>query len=58
MTSVKFHPVADAELLEATEWYVERSAIATAAAGFLREIVTHHLRRPSPRRGAKMKTPG
>jgi len=36
MTSVKFHPAADGELLEATEWYVERSA--TAAAGFLREI--------------------
>lgn len=36
MTGVRFHPAADEELLEATEWYLERSA--TAAAGFVREI--------------------
>jgi plasmid stabilization system protein ParE len=36
MTSVRFHPAADEELLEATEWYLERSALA--AAGFVREI--------------------
>jgi toxin ParE1/3/4 len=36
MTSVEFHPAADEELLEATEWYIERSP--TAAAGFVREI--------------------
>jgi len=36
MTAVSFHPAADEELLEATDWYVRRSA--TAAAGFVREI--------------------
>jgi plasmid stabilization system protein ParE len=36
MTVVEFHPAADEELLEATDWYVRRSA--TAAAGFVREI--------------------
>jgi toxin ParE1/3/4 len=36
MAVVRFHPDADAELLEATEWYVNRSA--TAAAGFVHEI--------------------
>ncbi len=36
MTSVRFHPAADEELLEATEWYIERSP--KAAAGFIREI--------------------
>lgn len=36
MVDVSFHPAADDELLEATTWYVERSA--TAAAGFVREI--------------------
>jgi plasmid stabilization system protein ParE len=36
MTGVRFHPAADAELLDATEWYVERSA--AAAAGFVREV--------------------
>ena len=36
MATIRFHPAADEELLDATEWYVERSA--TAAAGFVREI--------------------
>jgi plasmid stabilization system protein ParE len=36
MISVRFHPQADEELLEATEWYVERSV--TAAEGFVRDI--------------------
>ncbi|HET8775458.1 MAG TPA: type II toxin-antitoxin system RelE/ParE family toxin [Thermoanaerobaculia bacterium] len=36
MTGVRFHPDADEELLEATEWYVERSA--TVAEGFVRDI--------------------
>ena len=36
MRTVRFHPAADEELLEATTWYVERSA--TAAANFVREI--------------------
>lgn len=36
MTGVRFHPAADAELLAATEWYVERSA--AAAVGFVREV--------------------
>ena len=36
MTGVRFHPAADADLLEATEWYAERSSFA--ATGFLREI--------------------
>jgi plasmid stabilization system protein ParE len=36
MTSVSFHPAADEELLEATEWYATRSA--AAATGFAREI--------------------
>ena len=36
MTGVSFHPDADQELAEATEWYLERSA--TAAAGFVREV--------------------
>jgi plasmid stabilization system protein ParE len=36
MTSLRFHPAADEELLEATEWYLERSVVA--AAGFIREV--------------------
>jgi toxin ParE1/3/4 len=36
MSSVSFHPEADEELLEATEWYIKRSP--TAAAGFVRDI--------------------
>jgi plasmid stabilization system protein ParE len=36
MTVVSFHPAADDELQDATEWYLARSA--AAAAGFLREI--------------------
>lgn len=36
MNSVRFHPDADEELLEATEWYFERSA--RAAAGLIREV--------------------
>ena len=36
MIDVKFHPAADQELLEATEWYLGRSA--TAATGFVREL--------------------
>jgi plasmid stabilization system protein ParE len=36
MHGVRFHPAADEELLEVTEWYIARSA--TAAAGFVREI--------------------
>ena len=36
MAVVSFHPAADEELLEATDWYLARSA--TAAAGFVREI--------------------
>ena len=36
MHSVELHPAADEELLEATEWYLARSA--AAAAGFVREI--------------------
>jgi plasmid stabilization system protein ParE len=36
VTNLSFHPAADEELLEATEWYLERSA--AAAAGFVREI--------------------
>jgi plasmid stabilization system protein ParE len=36
MANVRFHPAADAELLEATDCYLERSA--SAAAGFVREI--------------------
>jgi len=34
--SLRFHPAADEELLEANEWYLQRSG--TAAAGFVREI--------------------
>ncbi len=46
---VRFHPDADAELLEATEWYLERSV--AAAEGFVREI-EHALARiaEAPRR--------
>lgn len=33
---VRFHPDADVELIDATEWYLERSAVA--AEGFVREI--------------------
>jgi plasmid stabilization system protein ParE len=36
MNTVRFHPTADEELVEATEWYIARSAVA--AAGFVREI--------------------
>lgn len=36
MATISFHPAADEELLEATEWYLRRSA--TAAAGFVRDI--------------------
>jgi toxin ParE1/3/4 len=36
VTNLSFHPAADEELLEATGWYLERSAVA--AAGFVREI--------------------
>jgi plasmid stabilization system protein ParE len=36
MTAVSFHPAADEELLEATDWYVNRSL--AAAEGFVREI--------------------
>ena len=36
MVAVRFHPAADEELLEATEWYLKRSP--TAAAGFVREV--------------------
>lgn len=36
MTVVSFHPAADEELIEATEWYMARSQ--TAAFGFVREI--------------------
>lgn len=36
MAAVSFHPAADEELLEATDWYLARSA--TAAEGFVREI--------------------
>jgi plasmid stabilization system protein ParE len=36
MASVSFHPAADEELTEATEWYGARSQ--TAAVGFVREI--------------------
>ena len=36
MADIRFHPAADDELLEATEWYLKRSA--TAAQGFVREI--------------------
>jgi toxin ParE1/3/4 len=36
MAVVRFHPAADEELLEATDWYMARSA--TAAVGFVREI--------------------
>lgn len=36
MIAVEFHPAADEELVEATEWYARRSA--KAAAGFVREI--------------------
>ncbi len=36
MARVRFHPLADDELLTATQWYVERSP--TAAARFAREI--------------------
>ena len=36
MKRVRFHPLADEELLSATDWYLVRSE--TAAAGFAREI--------------------
>jgi len=36
MTAGSFHPAADAELLEATDWYIRRSV--TAAEGFVRAI--------------------
>jgi plasmid stabilization system protein ParE len=36
MPNLRFHPDADEELLEATEWYLRRSV--SAAAGFVREI--------------------
>jgi plasmid stabilization system protein ParE len=36
MRIVSLHPAAEDELIEATEWYIARSA--TAAAGFVREI--------------------
>jgi toxin ParE1/3/4 len=36
MASLRFHPAARAELLAATEWYLDRSG--TAATGFTREI--------------------
>jgi len=36
MASVRFNPAADEELLEATDWYLQRSA--AAAEGFVREI--------------------
>jgi plasmid stabilization system protein ParE len=36
MAGLRFHPAADEELLEATDWYLERSTVA--AAGFVREI--------------------
>ncbi|HEX7831039.1 MAG TPA: hypothetical protein VF787_15390 [Thermoanaerobaculia bacterium] len=47
MTTVNFHPAADAELLEATEWYLSRSLAAATA--LLRELVAvaHHARRPA-----------
>jgi len=36
MKDVRFHPAADEELLESTEWYLRRSL--AAAAGFVQEI--------------------
>lgn len=36
MTRVRLHPLADAELLLATDWYLARSP--TAAARFVREM--------------------
>src|SRR5258708_38525871 len=36
MTSVRFHPLADEELVSAIDWYLARSG--RAAAGFAREI--------------------
>lgn len=36
MSSLRFHPAADEELLQATVWYIERSS--AAAAGLVREI--------------------
>ena len=36
MTRVRFHPLADEELVEAIDWYLARSG--RAAAGFAREI--------------------
>ncbi|HEV7242008.1 MAG TPA: type II toxin-antitoxin system RelE/ParE family toxin [Thermoanaerobaculia bacterium] len=36
MKDVRFHPAADEELLESTDWYLRRSA--SAADGFVREI--------------------
>ena len=36
MTSVKFHPLADEELVSAIDWHLARSG--RAAAGFAREI--------------------
>jgi len=42
MLDVRFHPAADEEVLEATEWYLKRSP--AAASGFAREI-EHALQR-------------
>lgn len=36
MADVSFHPAADAEILEATEWYLQRSRAAATA--FVREL--------------------
>lgn len=36
MAAVRFHPAADEELVDATDWYLARSG--TAALGFVREI--------------------